>query len=90
MDPTAGARVFVDADGESILVAYRRLVRTYLVLLFTRGRPWYGTASFDALLDTVPIHAIELKDVDLSMRHSLDDTMRAWNMQLHAALSNST
>jgi hypothetical protein len=81
-----GVRVYVDAHDAAVLVAYKRLRRRYLLLVYTRHRPWYGVVSFDALLDLVPVLSVPVRGVDLSLEPTVEATVHVWLARIHAAL----
>lgn len=89
MHSQSAVRVYVDAGGEATLVAYRKLHTRYLVLLYTQSRAWYTVASFDQILDTVPIRAAPLPDVDLSLDTTVEGTLRSWLHSVRRALQAS-
>ena len=86
LHPQSGTRVFVDGDDEAVLLAYRRLLHTYLVLVYTRGAAWYGATSFDAVLDAVPVHSMPVHVV-LNLDATIETTLHGWLSRVHESLT---
>lgn len=84
--PNHGARIYYDRDGEPALLAYRRLLTQYLVLFFCNGKAWHATTSFSEILDALPVESVPLGGVQLALQPTLDETMKAWRIELHQKL----
>lgn len=83
-----GVHIFRSSGGAATLVAYRRIHTRYLVLVQRKSR-YVFFASFDDLLNTVPIRSVRVH-ATLPLRDSLDATTRAWAVELAGALARAT
>lgn len=89
LSPHASTLVFLDDNDIPCLFAYRRIGTMYLTLTFTRCTPFFRMATFDSILDWVPVQHSIVSSPPLPLFPSAEETSNAWKRHLLRALTKN-